>query len=103
MTKKDVVVNQKNGLSVKTSSSGHCKSTGIIYAIHCKKCKLRPVKMDMRNDKARHFPVEINHNIDTNPQKKFPKIPLSGNWFFGLIFAKKTKKITDFLGNSYLA
>ena len=40
MTKKDVVVNQKNGLSVKTSPGGHCKSTGIIYAIHCKKCKL---------------------------------------------------------------
>ena len=38
--KKDVVVNEKNGLSVKTTPGGHCKSSGVVYAIHCKKCKM---------------------------------------------------------------
>ena len=40
MSKYDAVVNQKNGLSVKNSPGCHCKVTGIVYAIHCKKCKL---------------------------------------------------------------
>ena len=40
MSEKDEVVNDKNGLSVKCQRGGHCKSTGVVYAIKCKKCKL---------------------------------------------------------------
>ena len=40
MSNKGEVVNDKNGLSVKVQPGGHCKSTGVIYAIRCKKCKL---------------------------------------------------------------
>ena len=40
ISEKNEVVNDKNGLSVKCQRGGHCKSTGVIYAIKCKKCKL---------------------------------------------------------------
>ena len=39
MSQKDTVVNQNNGAQIKIKPGGTCKSTGVIYAINCKKCK----------------------------------------------------------------
>ena len=33
------MVNQNNGAQVKTKQGATCKSTGVIYAVNCKKCK----------------------------------------------------------------
>ena len=40
MSKSDSVTNPKNGLSLKLRPGGNCKSTGIVYAVKCKKCNL---------------------------------------------------------------
>ena len=39
MSPKDTVVNQNNGAQIKIKPGGTCKSTGVIYAVNCKKCK----------------------------------------------------------------
>ena len=39
MSDKTKIVNEQNGVSVNIKSGGHCKSTGIVYAIKCKKCQ----------------------------------------------------------------
>ena len=38
--KSDSLTNPKNDLSVKKKFGGDCRSTGVIYAIKCKKCQL---------------------------------------------------------------
>ena len=40
LVKSDSLTNPKNDLSVKKKYGGDCRSTGVIYAIHCKKCQL---------------------------------------------------------------
>ena len=40
MSKSDSVTNPKNGLSLKLRPGGNCKSTGIVYAVKCRKCNL---------------------------------------------------------------
>ena len=39
MSHNTTITNKKNGETVKTKPGSHCKSTGIVYAIHCKKCE----------------------------------------------------------------
>ena len=39
MNQKETVRNENNGAQIKVKPGGSCKSTGVIYAINCKKCK----------------------------------------------------------------
>lgn len=39
MSKSDSVTNPRNGLSLKLKPGGNCRSTGIVYAVKCRKCK----------------------------------------------------------------
>ena len=38
MSNKVVIKNKNNGATVNTKPGEHCKSTGVVYAINCKKC-----------------------------------------------------------------
>ena len=38
MSPDDTIVNKNNGARVKIKSGANCKTTGIIYAVNCKKC-----------------------------------------------------------------
>ena len=40
MSKSDNVTNPRNGLSLKLKPGGNCKSSGIVYAVKCRKCKI---------------------------------------------------------------
>ena len=40
MSKSDNLTNPKNKISLKLSPGGNCKSTGIVYAVKCRKCNL---------------------------------------------------------------
>ena len=40
MSNKTTVINKKNGAMVSIKPGGNCKSTGVVYAINCKKCDL---------------------------------------------------------------
>ena len=39
MSKKDTISNENTGVTIKIKKGGTCKSTGVIYAVNCKKCK----------------------------------------------------------------
>ena len=39
MSSKDTIINENNGAQVKIKPGGTCKTTGVIYAVNCKKCK----------------------------------------------------------------
>ena len=39
MNQKETVRNENNGAQIKVKPGGSCKSTGVIYAVNCKKCE----------------------------------------------------------------
>ena len=39
MSPHDIIINKNNGAKVKIKPGANCKTTGVIYAVNCKKCE----------------------------------------------------------------
>jgi hypothetical protein len=63
----DHITNQKNGLTLRIQPGGNCKSKGVVYALHCKKCQLLYIghtKNDMTDRWGKH-----KHDVKHRPMQ----------------------------------